>query len=878
MSDVETDIDPEESQISIPQDEANDVIGFSISRAQSHMKSVQTPLTEKQAAMLEETDYITAGLGLRLTDATETGSGWPGVTATDVKDRAEISTSTLRLDKRDDDMVASPKTSPTTNIPSLPAASPESDGMTPKPSPWRAEKVQPAQRTDASRSILKEGLMVRRRASSGGLLDVNFKKYLPSLPNWSMPKTPTLSSFGFGSSSASGERTSPGTQNRAKRSSTLFSRTGSPYIDTDQRGRSSSRSHLAYSGLVSVDGSSQQREPSRVGELRPEALYRGPSALSLHSTRSTIRRSASESSIFARKSLSRASTLDDISKWDHIQGQVNSRFQAIKDTLQDSSFKMPNLSSLKLDSFRPDFAYGRTNSDVAQRNRILNAGSANQGAKGLYLPDSSRNTTAAQASHSPTQASHTKHPVLSSALSRLSGDVVVMGGYRGSVLRSAKPPHQMMWIPVIKAGLNIRKVDLEVGLRPEDEENMEQSIYPDGVLSHIGPVDICRRLLKKLRKREKLKNGELRVHDYGYDWRLSPHLLSRRLIKYLEKLPCNQPGVPKDKRGATVVAHSLGGLITRHAVNQRPELFAGVVYAGTPQHCVNILGPLRNGDSVLLSQRVLTAQVNFTFRTSFVLLPEDGHCFINKETLEEYRVDFFDPKTWEEYRLSPCIQRALPALPSQNQDTSRGLMETLSETISSSRTRKASTATAGSPSQPATNPHNKHAAADSMGDAAIEPFTMSTNSNGTAQTNSISTTVTIPKDQAVKYLTRTLAETKAFKHELHFRKAHADANVYPPLAVIYSKNTPTVWGAKVESRDSIQRVDVYDDLAFSAGDGVCLAKAAMLPDGYRCVKGGLVKSERGHVGLLGDLEGVGQALLAVMAGRERGVGLGTELR
>lgn len=77
--------------------------------------------------------------------------------------------------------------------------------------------------------------------------------------------------------------------------------------------------------------------------------------------------------------------------------------------------------------------------------------------------------------------------------------------------------------------------------------------------------------------------GKLRVWDYGYDWRLSPHLLSRKLIDFLRHLPSNQGLGDSQDRGATVIAHSLGGLITRHAVNQRPELFAGVVYAGTPQ-------------------------------------------------------------------------------------------------------------------------------------------------------------------------------------------------------------------------------------------------------------------------------------------------------
>lgn len=69
----------------------------------------------------------------------------------------------------------------------------------------------------------------------------------------------------------------------------------------------------------------------------------------------------------------------------------------------------------------------------------------------------------------------------------------------------------------------------------------------------------------------------------------------------------------------------MGGLITRHAINQRPDLFGGVIYAGkplmllctkvankligVPQRCVNILGPLKNGDSVLLNDNILTAQV-----------------------------------------------------------------------------------------------------------------------------------------------------------------------------------------------------------------------------------------------------------------------------
>lgn len=102
---------------------------------------------------------------------------------------------------------------------------------------------------------------------------------------------------------------------------------------------------------------------------------------------------------------------------------------------------------------------------------------------------------------------------------------------------------------------------------------------------------------------------------------------------------------------------------------------------------------------------------------------------------------------------------------------------------------------------------------------------------------------------------------------------HEEDNVYPQLAYI-GKSVPTVYGARVASREAIKYTDAYDDLVFAAGDGIVLASAAMLPRGYRCVKNGKVETDRGHVGLLGDVEGVGRALQAIIDTRAKGVGLG----
>ncbi|KAF8437880.1 hypothetical protein BGX38DRAFT_1210829, partial [Terfezia claveryi] len=435
------------------------------------------------------------------------------------------------------------------------------------------------------------------------------------------------------------------------------------------------------------------------------------------------------------------------------------------------------------------------------------------------------------------------------------------GWVPGSILREASGQKRRVWIP-LRVGLNLRKVNLEIGLNDEDEETMSQRIIPDGMLTNIA----------SLGEGVGGRKHPRRVYEYGYDWRLSPHILSRQLIEYLENLPCNQ-GSDHGSHGSQgevplVIAHSLGGLIVRHAINQRPELFSGVLFVGTPQQCVNILGPLRNGDTVLLSSRVLTAQ--------------DGHCFVDKKTGEKINMIFFDVNTW--------INAS--SLPSMNGVIEEAVKDAAREgTIAATRDRTLA------PQMDSTS-------------STLNPFSH-------IPSFLEETVCTLPTSETIPYLDRTLKAIKQFKEELRFKPEigyppeggkqsvapeaspvpiiHCDeitsidslatvtptsplATVprasmeehksvyYPPMAIIYANNTPTVKGARVDGIESISLHNVYDDLIFGAGDGVCLAKAAQLPPGYKaCAK---VLSDRGHISLLGDLDNVGKAIEGIV--RERG--------
>lgn len=103
---------------------------------------------------------------------------------------------------------------------------------------------------------------------------------------------------------------------------------------------------------------------------------------------------------------------------------VNMRFMALKDSLPDRpNFKMPSLPKLYAPSKRSVTSLGTIHSTEALSSQ----------------PNLSRESTTA--SKDPATA-------LDRVLEYLTGDVVILGGYRGSVLRSAEAPHQQCWAPV----------------------------------------------------------------------------------------------------------------------------------------------------------------------------------------------------------------------------------------------------------------------------------------------------------------------------------------------------------------------------------------------------------------------------------------------
>ena len=804
MSDLEAG-GSEQDDVNMNEDDVNAIMGITIGKEQTRLMSPRTPAAEKIAAMEGQAD-------------------WGFLDGVDDDEDEDTEIDSPKKDEHSPgahgqlESCSVEKLSPTLDPPSTPTVRPLPSSWTATPKIFETPKKNDLDQPTSSQ---------RNRASTGatGLLaEMNIKRFLSSIsmPTISEPKFlkdlsfPRLPAF-FSPPKDPGDEDSSG--NRTRRSNTVVT-PKSVWTDSSSEARQSGPPlSESTSTIVNSEAGIGHGSPLTDHTSHEDRLYAGADNENL----SELEQVPTHHSFSNASALSAVTSYGDDSRFKNRKKMTNVRRKAIMDTFQGTNI-FPSMPSVNLEALIPSFGHRRAGGQSKTRNRGNSvSGEAND-----------------QDSSSKTKLFMKKpdYKDLDKALDDLTGDLVIMGGYRGSILRTAAPPHHQLW-GAFKVGLNLRNVNLEVGLDPEDELNMENKVFSSGMVTHVGPIDFGERLFEKLRSSKNAQDGKLRVHDYGYDWRLSPHLLSRKLIQYLETMYCNQPEVPKEQRGVTLIAHSFGGLIARHAVNQRPDLFAGVVYAGVPQHCVNILGPLRHGDDVLFNSDVLSAQANFTMRTTFALLPESGNCFLDKDTREEYLVDFFNPESWKEYCLSPCIAPAI--------EEKKGPLASL----------------AGLASKANSIAHPEHNLANDI-------------QMGEQPSSSNATKVTIPLPEAQAYLERTLDETLCFKKETYFKPELEEANLYPAISILYSIDTPSPSGCLVAGREGIRLKDAYKKLVFGSGDGVVLARAAMAPEGYRVVRGGKVKTNRGHVALLGDLEAVGRCLIALQKGRKNEIGQGRE--
>ena len=452
----------------------------------------------------------------------------------------------------------------------------------------------------------------------------------------------------------------------------------------------------------------------------------------------------------------------------------------------------------------------------------------------------------------------------------ISGDFIIMGGYRGSVLRDATTS-KLLWVP-LRAGLNLRKINLVIG--PNDEANIRDHVVPDGMLTHIGPVDICRKLIRKL-----ASNSRVNIQDFGYDWRLSLDILAEELKERLEANYERQKTNPMyggKPRGTFIIAHSMGGLIAHKVLQEHTHLIRGIIYVGCPAMCPSILSPFRFGDEIMFNKTILSKEANFFMRSSYCFLPLNGKCFVDRDTDERYNIDFFDPEVWKILGLSPLV--------SEKREKSEG-----EETIVRTVPTKSKTSTTIldipliSPVTPLLSPvivptkiilgtldqttravmskvpivgktvakgsRDDH---DSSGESS-GGYSSREGSNESLETKEFDASF----EESYDYLVRTLKRTKNFLESLEYK----ESKDYPPLVIVYGNKIPTVAGSRVKGVKGIVDGD-YSDLYYGPGDGVVHYRW-LLPEKKGFPVTAKIASPTGHVSLMTDMKSMAKALISI---------------
>ncbi|MBK6724845.1 MAG: hypothetical protein IPG58_16750 [Acidobacteria bacterium] len=261
--------------------------------------------------------------------------------------------------------------------------------------------------------------------------------------------------------------------------------------------------------------------------------------------------------------------------------------------------------------------------------------------------------------------------------------LILIPGLSGSELVN-RSTGEKIWFRAVKSKSEDLRLPLSTNI-----DKVRDDIVPGDVLRtvKIGPVavtDVYGGFVRAMEMRggyheEKWETpseygDQDSVYVFPYDWRLDNVENARRLVSSVEllKKKLDKPNLKFD-----IVAHSLGGIISRYAVMYGDaELPAGskkltptwvgakhfdkVILLGTPNEgSANSLGALLNGYTIggfridLPFLEDTSKFTVFTIPSAYQLLPAPGTLRLLNDKLDPIEVDLYDTKIWSKYGWNP---------------------------------------------------------------------------------------------------------------------------------------------------------------------------------------------------------------------------------
>lgn len=268
-----------------------------------------------------------------------------------------------------------------------------------------------------------------------------------------------------------------------------------------------------------------------------------------------------------------------------------------------------------------------------------------------------------------------KTPPKQTAKGRL--PVIIIPGLIGSELVNSKTG-DTVWFDLNRA----KDDDLRLPVSPNLKTNKD-SLVPRDILREIQlikftpKIEIYQKLIDSL-KADGFTEGKIDAPAAGgdadtfyvfpYDWRLDNVENAHTLLEKLDNL---RAGLNRPDLKFNVIAHSMGGLITRYALmygkadltsRARPNwkgagYFNSISLVATPNAgALSALDSMLHGFSLFGSGKInlpfvqnLSRSDLFTIPSIYQLLPHAGTARVFDENLKPLKVDLFSPAVWEKY-------------------------------------------------------------------------------------------------------------------------------------------------------------------------------------------------------------------------------------
>ncbi|MEP6787868.1 MAG: hypothetical protein ABJB40_05520 [Acidobacteriota bacterium] len=267
----------------------------------------------------------------------------------------------------------------------------------------------------------------------------------------------------------------------------------------------------------------------------------------------------------------------------------------------------------------------------------------------------------------------------SSLLAQGKNPIILIPGLSGSELRN-KTTNERIWFKAVKSKSEDLRLPILADVTKMHDDLIASDILREVKIGIFPGIDVYGGFIKAMETRggyheEKWEspseNGfEDSLYVFSYDWRLDNVENARLLVSRVEglKRKFNKPDLKFD-----IVAHSMGGLISRYAAmygdadlpagNRKPQpTWAGardfdkIVLLGTPNEGSALsLSSLLNGYAVgnlridLPFVQDSSKFMVFTIPAAYQLLPAPNTLRAYDDRLQPVSIDLYDPKVWTKY-------------------------------------------------------------------------------------------------------------------------------------------------------------------------------------------------------------------------------------